>query len=973
MVCLLVFILFGTTNPGFGQSLQIEGYAIHRLSPLPVQVAGVQQQQQTLNGEWGFQISGQQHKHKIKVPGEWEMQGYVVNEGETAVYSRELIVPADWKNKRIKIRFDAVSSHAVVKLNGIKLGEHEGSFVPFEADITKAIHERGNLLELEVQSLTISDKLACTSQYAVHTVGGILRKATLFVLPEINIADITVRTVFDRQYNNATLAVYTALANEANHAAKTSLRYTLKDETGKSILQKVVASPACLPATNCQLPTVSLSVKQPKHWNPEQPYLYQLQTELLKNGKVLQTLLQKIGFRQIEIKGNQFFVNGRPVKLHGINRHSIYPLTGRSISPALDRKDAELFRAANCNYIRTSHYPPSEEFLNACDELGLFVESESSLCWIEHGASPVWKKWNYEDEKFLPFMVRANMDNVLAGKNHPSIIIWSLGNESRWSKLWEKVNAVVKQLEPTRPTSFHDQCWGGFNNAGSKADIANYHYPGINGPAATDTMSRPVLFGEYAHLTTYNRRELLSDPGVRSAYNAPLVRFYDSIYHHKGNLGGAIWSGIDDVFHMPDGRIIGYGPWGPIDGWRRTKPEYWGIRKAYSPVRVVDVNWEPDKNYAELAVENRYDFISLKDVKINVTVNGVAQEIQSAIPAHEKGLIRIPFVKGTKELFVSFNDPRGFIVNEEKLSLVTAGQTEEDEKNKTVAVTYTENESGIIIKQGDITYSISKSTGVITSVKKNEQLLMTQGPVFCVVPMNREDGGKPNVAGETYQNNIYPLKTYPLYVIYASDIRIQKTGETIIVNMNVFYHDNSKGKQSYTFTGNGKLITEYEVEYKGKDEQPYQYGLLMQLPKDIDKLSWKRKGEFTVYPVNDITRNEGTAILNAKKADGVEEWGVVPEGDWKDDANDLGSNDFRSTKRFIVAASLENKKGSIISVLSDGGQSSRSWLQDERIQWLIADYCNSGSEPFYGSPFTEGRINIKNKKLSGKAVLQFQQ
>ena len=127
-------------------------------------------------------------------------------------------------------------------------------------------------------------------------------------------------------------------------------------------------------------------------------------------------------------------------------------------------------------------------------------------------------------------MVRANMDNVLAGRNHPSIIIWSLGNESKWSPLWEKVNKIVKEMDPSRPTSFHDQCWGGFNNAGSNADVANYHYPGINGPKATDTMSRPTLFGEYAHLSTYNRRELLTDPGVRSAYNEPLVQFYDSIY-----------------------------------------------------------------------------------------------------------------------------------------------------------------------------------------------------------------------------------------------------------------------------------------------------------------------------------------------------------------------------------------------------------------------------------------------------------
>lgn len=954
------------------QSKSINGFEIPRLSPKPATVANTQQAQISLNGKWNFQIAGSKTQHTINVPGEWEMQGFTVNEGETAVYSRDLDIPADWKGKRIKIRFDGVSSHAVVKVNGVKLGEHEGSFVPFETDITSAIREGKNVLQVEVQALTVSDRLACTSQYAVHTVGGILRKATLFVLAETNIADITVNTSFDKQFKNAFLNINAVIANESSNAAPISIRYTLKDAEGKTILEKTIASKVCGPSVNlptgqagCQLPTANLLVKQPRQWNPEHPYLYRLTTSLLVNGKVQQTVVQNIGFRQVEIKGNQLLVNGKPIKLHGVNRHSVHPLTGRSISPELDRKDAELFREANCNYIRTSHYPPSEEFLNAADELGLFVESEASLTWIQHGASPIWKKWNYTDEKFLPYMVRADVENVLAGRNHPSIIIWSLGNESRWSPLWEKVNAVVKQLDKTRPTSFHDQCWGGYNNAGSKADIANYHYPGINGPRATDTMSRPTLFGEYAHLTTYSRRELLTDPGVRSAYNAPLVKFYDSIYHYKANLGGAIWSGIDDIFHMPDGRIVGYGPWGPLDAWRRPKPEYWGVKKAYSPVRITKVNWSTlNKGYVELTVENRYDFTSLNEIKIQATVNGVAQQVVSVIPARSKGVIKIPSVKDVRELYISFTDPRGFIAAEEKYENSPPAR----EEIKTVAVTYTENEAAITVQQGEVTYTISKTTGIITSARKNDQVLLTQGPVFCVVPMNSEDGGKPNVAGETYQNNIYPLKNYPLYTLFATDITTKQTNDGINVAMNTTY-TNAKGKQSYLFSMDGKLVTEYEVMYRGQDTIPYQYGLLLQLPKQMDKLSWKRKGEFTTYPDNDIARNEGTTLLNAKHVNGVEEHGVMPKGDWKDDANDLGSNDFRSTKRYIKTAALQDKNGNGITVSSDGTQSSRSWFQDERINWLIADYSNNGSEPFYGSPHTDGEIKIKDKTLKGRVVL----
>lgn len=962
-IILNLFVSFNSVN---AQAKKILGFDVPVITPFASTISGVTSPTISLNGSWDFSIKEQPLKGKsIQVPGEWEMQGYTVNEGQTAIYSKHLDIPADWKGKQIKIRFDGVSSHGLVKLNGKKIGEHEGSFVPFEVDLTNALNYKNDILEVEVQALTVSDRLACTSQYACHTVGGLLRKVTLFAVAPVHIISPVVNTVFDKEYKNASLVIENTILNNSSVPANAQLEFTLFDANGKIVMKKTSAFSKGININETNDIETTLIVKNPKHWDPEHPYLYQLQTNLLVNGIKQQTNEQKVGFRQILIKENQVFVNGKPIKLHGVNRHSVYPLTGRSVSPELDRKDAELFRAANCNYIRTSHYPPSEEFLNAADELGLFVESEASLTWIEHGASPIWKLWNYKDEKFLPFMVRANMDNILAGRNHPSIIIWSLGNESKWSPLWEKVNAVAKQMDQSRPTSFHDQCWGGFNNAHSKADIANYHYPGINGPKATDTMSRPTLFGEYAHLSTYNRRELLSDPGVRSAYSAPLVQFYDSIYHHKGNLGGAIWSGIDDIFHMPDGRIVGYGPWGPLDAWRRPKPEYFGVKKAYSPVRVTNINWATlSKGYVELTIENRYDFTSLKEIKIEVKINGTSKSISSDIPARGKGVLRVPLMKNSNEFYISFTDPRGFVTDEEKYENTTIVE----EQAKKVEVSFSESESAITVKQGDVSYLINKITGIITNATKNNQTVLTQGPVFCMVPMNDEDGGKPNVAGETYQNNIYPVKNYPMYTLFAKDLTIKQTNEGVRVDMKTIYID-TKGKQSYLFTTDGKLITEYEIECGDYDVSPYQYGLLMQLPKQFEQLSWKRKGEFTIYPENDIARNEGTTMLNAKHVNGVEEFGVVPSGDWKDDANDLGSNDFRSTKRYIKTATLQDKTGNNIKVLSDGTQASRSWFQDEHIQWLITDYSNSGSEPFYGSPHTDGRIKTKGKTLKGKLIL----
>ncbi len=904
----------------------------------------------SLNGTWTFQ-----DRQQINVPGEWVMQGFTVNEGETAKYCRSITIPDHWNGKRIKIRFDAVNTNALVKMNGKTVGSHEGGFVPFEVDVTDALQNGKNELTVEVRALTTSDHLSCASQYAAHTIGGILRKVTMFAVPETHIADITVNTDFDKNYTDATLQIKTVTANAAAPGS-IGYRFTLTDASGKTVLRQTFAAGKAIGKQTITEQTHSLSIRKPKHWNPEQPYLYTLETALIENGKETHVTQCKTGFREVEVKGNELLVNGSPVKLRGVNRHEVHPLTGRSITPALSRQDALLFRDANCNYIRTSHYPPSEEFLEAADELGLFVESEAALSWIEHHASPIWRLWKYTDQRFLPLMLQANAENIAAGKNHPSVIIWSLGNESRWSALWDSVNTFVKRTDATRPTTFHDQCWGGFNNAGSKADIAVYHYPGINGAAAAAQSNRPVLFGEYAHLSCYNRRELATDPGIRAAYNAPLVTFYDSIYFYKGSLGGAIWSGIDDIFHLPGGNIVGYGPWGPVDGWRRPKPEYAGMKQAYQPVKITTIRKQA--NTYQLDIENRFDFTSLKD--ITITANG--KPLHLNVAPGKRGILHIPATDGM--MHVVFKDPRGFVCTETML-----GNTPSPAQPiPSTPVSYMEKDEAYIVQQGAVTYTFSKLKGIITSARKDHDTLLLQGPVVCIAPANLDYGGKPNVAGETYQNEIYPLKYYPLYTLFAQNMQLDYSAQGLRITADITYTE-GKGKLTYFFTPNGQLVTDYEVRYRGNDSLPYQYGMLMQLPKKYQQLNWEREGTFTVYDTTDIARNIGSAQLAARKPGAVEAFGEVPAGPWKNDANELGTNDFRSTKHDIRHASLSNGKGLAVAVRSNGKQASRSWLQDGSIHWLIADYWNNGSEDFYTTPHSNGRININRKTIKGTLTI----
>ena len=946
------------------------------LSPIPEIVSGVKISKISLNGIWKFSPeSGDIHSaSEIEVPGEWAMQGFKVPKDKNAIYWKTFTIPNDWEGNRIRIRFDGISSHGIVKVNGKTIGDHEGSFAAFELDITDAVKPGENILEVDVQCETISDLLACTSQYAAHPVGGILRKVTLFTLPADHISDFSWIVKFDAQYCDASVNVTVKVGLDNNQASQTYLKFALQDAKGHSVQLSHNTFEVPVNGSLSELKSAFI-VKSPQKWDPEHPNLYRLTTSLLKEGKVLQTISQKIGFRQIELRGNQFFVNNHPIKIRGVNRHEVHPLRGRSLTPELCRKDVELFRAGNCNYIRTSHYPPSEEFLQSCDELGMFVESEASLCWIDHGASPVWKTWNYLDTQFLPYMVRANLENIRSGRQHPSIIIWSLGNESRWSPLWERVLAEDKKLDPSRPTSFHDQCWGDYNNAKSSADLANYHYPDLNGPHECEKeKSRPTFFGEYMHVQCYARRELETDPSVRSdVYANTLKQMVDSVYRYPGCMGGAIWSGVDDIFHLSKDKICGYGPWGPIDGWRREKPEYTGMKKSYAPVIITNLQTTKAINgKIRLDLENRYNFTNLSELKIEGRIGNKSFPVPVSIAPLSSGSVEIDLSDSGEadSLHLTFTDPRGFICQEEliqigKLSTLTAPGIKANLK-------LTEEKDNYLIYSGKSIFKVAKINGATSCFTANGDTIISKGGEMMLVPFNEDDGGAPDVAANNYTQDIQPLiyrpdSSFKMVSLYCR----QKPDGTINVNLKGILENKLEGTQDYIFNTNGTVSASYDyttlIDFTGKNLLR-QFGLLFTMPESFDELSWERKGLWSTYPDWDINRLKGFAKALPLDRKYVEAPREVPVGEWKDNSNKLGTNDFRSTKDHILNASLKNELGNEIRVQSDGSQNARAWVDGGQIRFLITGLNGPGSCRFFTGPRPEFK---KGEHLKGGFTLAF--
>jgi len=891
------------------------------LTPRPASVPGVAKPVMSLNGTWQFSPAEGVPARPIEVPGEWAMQGFEVPAGGFATYSRDVEVPADWGGKAVKLRFDAVHAVSEVFVNGQPVGGHEGGFVPFELDVTKAIHPGVNEIVVRVQSESTADSVACISQYAAHQVGGLVRKVTLFAVSPAHVSKLWYAATVTGA--DARLVVHTEV-DAANAAAGFVVAHRLLDASGRRVAAASGEAP--------------MLVRAARLWTPETPTLYTLETTVTVGGKPTGTVRHRIGLREVRVVGSRVLVNGRPIKLLGINRHEVHPIRGRSLTPELCRRDAELFRAANVNLIRTSHYPPSEEFLDACDELGIFVESEAAICWVQHGASPYWKTNNHLDPKFFPYLLRATRDNVAAYRMHPSVLMWSLGNESLWTPLFAKVLEVAKKDDPTRPFTFHDQTWGGYNNAGSAADIANYHYPGENNSAEWSKLPRPVWFGEYAHLQCYNRRELVTDPWIREDWGRPLARMVDLMWEQPGALGGAIWSGVDDVFHMPNGDIRGYGHWGPIDGWRRQKPEWLGMKNAYTPFRVFKADVAPGRPIV-LTVQNRFNFTNLRDVRFAWSVNGRANSVlKTNLEPHAKGTVILPLKRGKAgdRVTLTVTDRRGVEVAREVFTVPGAPVSSAGTQQ---APAYT----------GSPLAALARAAEAIGLPEQYRQLR----PLPMVLPLN-DEGGSTGPAGRQLANEIDPFTPVPPdTVLSGPEIR----GADLVYRVSSAAVSGTISIRPLNDAG------EFEVSYRLDvlaDADPRQWGLVFTLPLEFDTLRWVRDAQWSWYPDDHIGRPIGSAHADAVARRVIEEPGKAMTGPWALDANALGTNDFRSTRGHIREASLSARDGRAFQVVSsDASQSVRAWVDGDRIRLLVAGFNTGGNDHFFDTHYAAERRPLK--------------
>lgn len=888
----------------------------------------------SLNGQWRFSTTGVGGKDwkPIEVPGQWSLHGFWVR--SVGGYQRTFEVPKNWQGQRIVLRFDAVYGETSVYVNGTLLGSRDGTFTPFEFDITEALRDGENTLAVDVNVQSLADKMASGGKYAQHPLNGIIRKVTLFAVPAVHARGLEVNTELDETLTKGTVRAALQVVNRSQTPVENvSVQATLAPggATGSFVVKRIEAG-SSVPVE------LSIPVQNPRLWDNERPNLYTLELTLSSGAKTQ----EQIGFRKVEVRKHELYVNNRSVKLRGACVHQTHPVYGRSLPNDLVRSDVALFRDANLNIIRTAHYPPPEEFLAACDELGMFVQCEAPFCWSDR------------DERTI---LTATLEMVQAHRNRPSILMWSLGNESPWCDGYQLSNAVVKRVDPSRPTVFD-----GGNDQGS-CDLAGPHYPGYpnagfgNLPTSHRLFSRPIFYGEYNHLNCYNKTELAADPGLRDAWGRSHRRMWDLMFVSHATIGGTLWAAIDETFYLADGRIVGYGEWGFVDGWRRPKPEHWHVKKTYSPVRIDESqHYLPVASQLTLPVLNQANFANLREFDLQWELGSDTGRIEADVSPRTKGTLtvtptRLP--KSGEKLRIKVRDPRGFLADEYAFTLGDAPPV--PVMPPSAKLNASEKGDQLVLTAGGETIALSRATGQFTDT--------LSGPTLMVLPMIRR--GMPVGAKDTIGEDkpVSPTATkWALRKLDQGAEAISVSGEYAEAN----------GAFTYAVAADGTLIVSYKFNVK-EAVKPRQIGLVFDLPRKMDRISWHRVAPYTVYPDDHIGRAAGSAQAFGGKASYEPVNFREPQKiAWSQQATPGGTRDFRATKENILWYQVRDAEGAGVRVISNGKQHARAWLEEDKVRVLVADYTNLGTETFNENLARVWSKSLKaNEEVSGTVYIQF--
>ncbi|HOX58725.1 MAG TPA: glycoside hydrolase family 2 TIM barrel-domain containing protein [Candidatus Paceibacterota bacterium] len=470
-------------------------------------------------------------------------------------YRRKFAVPQDWSGRRVLLTFDGVNSFFYLWINGQKVGFGKDSRTPVEFDITRYLAPGENLLAVE-------NFRWCDGSYLedqdMWRMSGIFRDVYLWSPPDVHIRDLEVRTDLDAEYRDATLGVRVELENAGPQAAAVSLEGALLDGAGRRVAAPGLEARLEVDGVAAEA-RLAASIPNPLKWSAEAPNLYKLLLTLKDaRGAVLEVIPVNVGFRKVEIREGSLLVNGRRVLFKGVNRHESDPDRGQAITVASMEKDIRVMKQFNVNAVRCSHYPNQTAWYDLCDRYGIYLIDEANI--ESHGMG-------YGPETLArdPDWAAAHMDRTVRmverDKNHPSVIIWSLGNEAGDGPNFEATSKWIRQRDPSRPVHYEQAK----RNPHTDIVCPMYPRPRVLEAYSAEAQTRPFIMCEYEHAMGNSSGDFWS--------------YWGQIYSKPHLQGGFIWDWVDQGLRQRQQPL-------PLARFQQVKPgdkTFWAYGGDFGP------------------------------------------------------------------------------------------------------------------------------------------------------------------------------------------------------------------------------------------------------------------------------------------------------------------------------------------------------------------------------------------------------
>ncbi len=776
-------------------------------------------------------------------------------------YRRTFTIPQNWDGRQVFIQLGAVKSAFYIWINGRKVGYSQGSKTEAEWDITSYLQKGVNTVAIEVYRWSDGSYLECQDFWRIS---GIERDVFIYSTPKVRIRDFFVKGDLDENYTNGQLKIDVDLKNHTKglRSGNYMLTYMLFDHH-----QKVIASETITAKINKKADLklhFEKDIDNPLKWTAETPYLYTivLQLEDAKGNK--EYVSAKTGFRKVEIIDDIFFINGVEVLIKGVNRHEHNQTTGHVVNEKDMLHEVKLMKQFNINAVRNSHYPTHPRFYELCDEYGLYVTDEANI--ESHGMyygkyslakNPEWKEAHLD----------RNIRMVERSKNHPCIIVWSMGNEAGDGDNFTTVFDWIKHRDPSRPIHYERA------EMGPNTELHCPQYPGVKylKKYASEHQTKPMIMSEYSH--------------AMGNSTGNLADLWDVIYDRSNRQlqGGYIWDWIDQglLEYDEEGRPYwtyggDYGENMPTDGNfvcngiifpdMTPQPGLWEVKYAYQYVRFSNDGLP----FGQYKVSNYHDFINLDNYDIRWSISENGKEIYHghvdvALNPHQNQVIEIPSapIKGKQdaEYFIDFSvrlkkgTPllnNGFEVAHEQFTYVVPIHPLA-KAEKYAPVTVKENDEYIKTNGQNFTIEFNKVDGTISRWTVNGTDLIQKGPAinFWRAPNDNDKGsnmikrlGIWREAGQSVKvTNINVEQVANYKAIVNVSYSIEAIASTQIV--------------SYEVLGNGKIIVTSKIQL-GKEELPTlpRFGMRMEMPVEFDNLKFFGRGPHENY----CDRNRGAFV-----------------------------------------------------------------------------------------------------------------